>query len=580
MKAVASWMVSSVIVAAVVASAGVAAALTPDQVASYLDGLDNVRVFDVYAGQNRALKDGVSSSDLAMVAAGFPVAVSAADLFGQGAAEDGTTVYVAGVSSTDAQAIRLQVDLSALSPGDELWQIDPSGPQAQGPYTCKDYVPGGRWLPTVFNEMCVLVLRSRSGELPDIRVETGAHFFWDLPALKAEMTCHLNIACEDQAIQDLATAVGFMVVPLQDGDHAVCSGCLIDNAAQNPYFLTANHCVPTGIAAWNVDIVWDYRSAACDPEIAPNLATLPRSAGQVVLATDNTLDGTLMLLDQVPEPRTRLEWDRRDPIVDEPIIGIHHPSGNAPVSTTYLRISKGIVTTVDTIGSELGLPWEHETRVLWSEGGTETGSSGSVLMFRDGAGGYRITGMLSGGTVHTCGPDRSNNYDYYSSFRDFYTQIEGYLIGAPPAAPANVSASDGTIRGSIHVTWDAVPEATSYIVYRNAADTVDNSLELLATGITDTAYDDNNVWGAPLACFGGAGTGDQYYYWVRASNADGDSGFSEPDLGTAGKRAGLPLQLISGKGRFDANGLLGDALVLLAAAAAMVCGRRAANAGC
>jgi hypothetical protein len=509
---------------------GVAETIPAEQIAVYLDHLADVRVFDVYAGQNSALKDAASESDMALVAAGFPVEMASRDLFRQGFSDGDFTVYVAGISSVDAQALRLQVDLSALGPGDELWEIDPSGARAFGPYGFRDHLPGGRWLPTVFDDMAVLVLRTMGETLPDVRIEVASHFFWDLESAKAEMTCHLNVACEDESIQDLATGVGFMVLPTSNGDQAACSGCLIDSVVQRPYFLTANHCVPSGVQAWNVDIVWDYRSAECTPEVAPTLASLPRSSGMAVLATDSSLDGTLMLLDQVPGTRTYLPWDTRDPVVDEAVIGLHHPSGNAPISTCFMRISKGNVTNVDTSGSQLGLYYAHETRVLWSEGGTETGSSGSVLLFGDGAGGYRITGMLSGGTVHTCGPDRSNNYDYYASFRDFYPAIEGYLTGTPPDAPQNVQASDGDYRGSVRVTWDAVSGATSYMVYRSQADAVGDSIDLLATGVMETDHDDHDVGGDGTECVG-EGSQEQYYYWVRARNDDGDSGFSEPDLG-------------------------------------------------
>ncbi|MDQ1257819.1 MAG: hypothetical protein QG656_2425, partial [Candidatus Hydrogenedentes bacterium] len=540
----------------VAAVAGADDALSAASVSDCLDALTTVHLFDVYEGQNAALKSQAEGTEPMLVAAGFAADLPADGTFGEGFQDGDWTVFVAGVTSVDAQALRLLVDLSGMAPEDRLWLVDPATRSSLGLYTSKDHVPGGRWLPTTEGDLTVLVLKTK-GTAPNVQILGVSHFYLGFTALKAVMSCHINIACEDQAIQDLGKGVGMMVIPYGSYDQAVCSGCLIDNSRKNPYFLTAWHCVPGGLDAWNVDIIWDFKAAACDGTGIPPVATLPRSGGVALLETDSSLDTTLMLLDEVPSDRLYLPWDRRDPVVGEAVICIHHPVANPgsptpSISTCHMRVSTGTVEGINTVGTQVGLTFANETKVHWDEGGTEGGSSGSCLLFRDTEGNYKVTGTLSGGTTHVCGTDRTNNVDWYSSFRHFYAAIEGYLMGSPPAAPTNVRATDGANRASIEVTWDAVPEATSYMLYRSEYDDTDGDLVLLANAITGTSYTDQSVSPAIFGCFGGSST--TYYYWVRAKNDDGVSGYSEPDTGYAGKSAAEPV---------SAN-VSGDLLVLLA----------------
>lgn len=94
---------------------------------------------------------------------------------------------------------------------------------------------------------------------------------------------------------------------------------------------------------------------------------------------------------------------------------------------------------------------------------------------------------------------------------------------APPlAAPAGVTASDGTYTNKIRLTWNAASGATHYIVYRN---TLNNSgtASALNSWTGGTNYDDMAVT-----------PGRTYYYWVKsasASNGDRESGFSATDGG-------------------------------------------------
>jgi Domain of unknown function (DUF362) len=86
-----------------------------------------------------------------------------------------------------------------------------------------------------------------------------------------------------------------------------------------------------------------------------------------------------------------------------------------------------------------------------------------------------------------------------------------------PAPPTNVQASDGTYMDKVQVAWTASSGATSYTIYRAASKRGSKT----ALGTTpNTTYDDTT-----------ASVGRTYYYYVKASNSYGTSGFSGYNTG-------------------------------------------------
>ena len=101
----------------------------------------------------------------------------------------------------------------------------------------------------------------------------------------------------------------------------------------------------------------------------------------------------------------------------------------------------------------------------------------------------------------------------------FSASDSGYRAYAVPDAPTGVSAADGTSDAGVDVTWNAVPAATSYSVWRSTSSSASSAFKL-AGGLTETAYTDTS-----------AVAGTTYFYWVRATNAGGTSAFSLSDSG-------------------------------------------------
>jgi cellulose 1,4-beta-cellobiosidase len=117
------------------------------------------------------------------------------------------------------------------------------------------------------------------------------------------------------------------------------------------------------------------------------------------------------------------------------------------------------------------------------------------------------------------------NYYYYVKASNSYgksaysTYDKGYRSDGRPPAPTNVIASDGTYTDRVQVTWTASSWATSYTVYR-ATSTSRRATKGAIGTTTGTTYDDTS-----------ASSGVTYYYYVKATNSYGTSGYSAYDTG-------------------------------------------------
>jgi len=91
--------------------------------------------------------------------------------------------------------------------------------------------------------------------------------------------------------------------------------------------------------------------------------------------------------------------------------------------------------------------------------------------------------------------------------------------GTPPSPPTEVSASDGTYTDKVQVTWNASSGATGYEVWRNTTSST-SSATRIASSVSETSYNDTT-----------ASPERTYYYWVKALNLYGASGYSSYDTG-------------------------------------------------
>ncbi len=90
----------------------------------------------------------------------------------------------------------------------------------------------------------------------------------------------------------------------------------------------------------------------------------------------------------------------------------------------------------------------------------------------------------------------------------------------PPPAPTGFAATDRTVANAVQLTWGAVAGADHYEVWRHTANNSAAATQLSAN-VSGVSFTDST-----------ATAGTNYFYWVKAVNADGTSGFSLADAGS------------------------------------------------
>lgn len=324
---------------------------------------------------------------------------------------DGARVWRGVVEAPGAAGLRLRFAALDLPKGAELTVSDADEPaETYGPLRVSDLAPGD-FGPTVFGERVVVALRVPAESL-DTRVHLAvdgvAHRYraaeetWDQgPRPRAAfragaggggLSCMNPIACDAAWTADVARAVGRYEVTT-GRDVFLCTGTLVadsDPETAVPYFLTAHHCVATEKSARSVEVFWDYRTPTCDGA-PPSLLTLPRTLGATLLATSADTDVSLLrLTGALPPGRYFAGWTAVAPTVGDPVVGVHHPQGS------HLRISYGGVHTRSSTRID----------VVWTDGVTASGSSGSALFNAD----RQIVGQLCCGESFCNDPQAPDEY--------------------------------------------------------------------------------------------------------------------------------------------------------------------------
>ena len=185
----------------------------------------------------------------------------------------------------------------------------------------------------------------------------------------------------------------------------------------------------------------------------------------------------------------------------ETISAPYTPQGpnNGITGTIYTYVTGGAI-------SEAGHPvqylfdWGDRTNSGWLPVGTSSAKKS----------------WTSIGTYYVTAQARCANH---TSFLSSWSEPISVTIDTPPSPPTNVQASDGTYMDKVQVTWTVSPGATSYTVYR-ATSTSRRATKVAIVTISNTTYDDTT-----------ASVGKTYYYWVKASNSYGTSGFSAYNTG-------------------------------------------------
>lgn len=347
---------------------------------------------------------------------------------------DGVHVWRLVLRSPGAAAIRLHLEGFNAANG-RLWlsEIEPAEPQSFGPYTGRGIHDDGEfWTNTALGEAVLLEYESTSRSLP-FRISEISHFTaLPLPDGKAvsnksaSLACNIDVNCRPE-YAELARAVARYSFETGEGG-ALCSGTVLNTRGQSfvPYFLTAAHCVSSDAEARTVEAFFLYQSQRCDGP-PPTAASVGRALGARYLAGSSLEGGdmTLLRLNSVPDNTIFAGWTADTLPNGANVTGIHHPAGDLK------KISFG--ARGDDIPVR-GRPAQNFYTILWREGVTQGGSSGSGIFNEQN----QLVGMLSGGPRPPAGQtecDLRPAFDWYGRFDIAFPQIRSFLEDRAGSTP-------------------------------------------------------------------------------------------------------------------------------------------------
>lgn len=377
---------------------------------------------------------------------------------------DGSRVAALGVTTPDARSVRLGLRIDALPADARLRFYAPAADsmvelparhvlaRVQAKRESAVVQGGGVfWAPSVAGPTALVeVVLPAGGHTAGVAlgIEEVIHQVMDTAEAGAAMTekrlspsvsgtCQLDYVC---SVPEYDAADASLFLEFIDYDNfgyaysVSCSGMLISDAARTgaPYVLTADHCISTPALAFDTDAYLFWRSTTCGGStVDPRLALF--AAGLEYLYSENERTGTDMALLRpsnqtyhVPTDGLRLAgWTAATQGAALPVVGLHHPQGD------HLMRSLGM-----TVNS----PKRNYLRVVWNQGTTEPGSSGSALL--NGAG--QVIGTLWGG-ASACG-DRQFAPDDYGRFSVAYSKgLRNWLN--TPARPLAMVGRTGHVSG-------------------------------------------------------------------------------------------------------------------------------------
>ncbi|MFW5756851.1 MAG: T9SS type A sorting domain-containing protein [Tangfeifania sp.] len=220
-------------------------------------------------------------------------------------------------------------------------------------------------------------------------------------------SCNIDINCDlGDPWNDSKDAVCRIITTKKTGTQTIseiCTGTLVNNTAenQNPYVITAAHCIEEAAFAETSVFTFNYESPYCAPLDGDPGNSI---SGSRLLSISDSLDFALVELSLVPPPDYKpyfAGWNRKTEIPDS-TVSIHHPQGD--IKKIALDKDKPVISDfLEGYTPEGFLKIER-----WDAGVTENGSSGGPLFDSD----QKLIGTLTGGTATCSNPVR----DYFSRF--------------------------------------------------------------------------------------------------------------------------------------------------------------------
>ncbi len=473
------------------------------------------------------------------------------DLYNSGSwkiLDNGDRIWTLNLKSTGAEFTRVIFDLYSLPEGGELYLYNDERSDKIGPYSYTENQENGvlaTWIIRGDNLWLEYYEPKTVKGLGRLNLESVTHGYVpfnqnkkSFEKLNESGNCNVDVLCNPNlgstnskdwstTRNDHLNSVAQILFP-RGMDTFVCSGALVNNAAQNgtPYLLTANHCVgsiaaenrpntkqPNGVGAtfdatgWSFGFQWFTTTPDCattNPTVGPN-RPVHIISGAVLRANNDNSDMALFELNQRPPAAWNLfyaGWNNNAVSVPSAELGMHHPAGDIMKLARNDEVSTR--TSFDFNGNANTNVWLIDN---WEYGVTEGGSSGSPLINQND----QIIGVLSAGSAQCFGTTDNGGFDIYGRLD------RNWITGTTPAQrlrdwldPQNTGVQQlaGIYTNIILSTDDVVPQS-SIKIYPNPSTglfTIESDLptnyqvynlngQLMLTGTTGAATDQLDLSG-------------------------------------------------------------------------------------
>lgn len=364
-----------------------------------------------------------------------------------GAAQSGApSSWSAMISAPGASRLRAQLNVTSVTAGTIFWVTAGESGESVG---FEIGQPGITWSPSVRGDTIRVVAETRSGTV--FSVEAVAI----IRAERDAVDCYLDATCfteQDAPGIDMARAATAHLSIIKNGGVYICSGALIaDQGTVDSYFITANHCVSSGVEAATIEFVWDAYTTSC---AGPGRQTM-RTYGSQLVATSAASDVTLLKVNAMPAGRWLLGWDPRVESVREGTVlyRLSHPGTEAGDNWYQQIFGQTVVDTFTSTCAGKSRPNFIYQRQI--EGGAGPGSSGAPVIL---SGGY-IVGQLSA----ACGPNPSEACSSTTkivdgAFSASWPTVAPFLNNGPATQPEQCRADSTTLclnnsRFAVAVSW-------------------------------------------------------------------------------------------------------------------------------
>ncbi len=306
---------------------------------------------------------------------------------------NGDRIWRLRIHSKYANTINLIYEHFYMPPGASLHLYNNEGSSLLGAFTEVNNKPYQMFSTGLtFGPYCILEYYEPAEQIGQgiINIQTVVHgyrgFGTDTEQLAKGFNdsgaCNINVNCpsaDDWEAQKRSVAL------ILSGGFRICTGAMINNVNDDcrPLFLTANHCLDSTPVTEAWMFMFNYESPNCDNIDGETDQTV---SGCTILANGNASDFALLELSIPPPPDYNVFLAGFNAVNDPASAntGIHHPAGD---------IKKICFDEDEAVSSGYFGGGNNHWRVVWEDGTTEGGSSGSPLFDQD----QRITGQLHGG---------------------------------------------------------------------------------------------------------------------------------------------------------------------------------------